>query len=62
MTKYEYKLTELLRDKTRGEVERYLNAEGDNGWALVALDYGCFIFRRELGDAPLWWGGPTNEK
>lgn len=51
MTKWEYSFSSqkvdgrYLEDK---EVADLLKARGMEGWELVAIDYGSFIFKRPL--------------
>ena len=45
LTPYTYRMVPTT-DAGRDGVEPFLNRLGEKGWELVALDFGCFIFKR----------------
>lgn len=36
------------RFESAAEIEMFLNEQGYEGWELCAIDYGCFILKREI--------------
>jgi hypothetical protein len=46
--KWEYWLMRSPHCASGEDVEIMLNKKGELGWELVAIDYGCFIFKRKL--------------
>lgn len=44
--KYEYLC--VPQKTAQFPIENYLNNFGEDGWELVAIDYGSFIFKREV--------------
>lgn len=53
MKKWEYKFISHGSVPQRGglfstvdDARVYLEEQGDDGWELAGIDYGCFIFKR----------------
>jgi hypothetical protein len=48
MKKFEYSLVALPAKSTAAEIEKLLNGYGKAGWELCGMNYGSFIFKREV--------------
>lgn len=46
--RWEYLSVQALRDPFAIDVTRELNHWGRVGWELVAVEHGCYIFKRPL--------------
>lgn len=51
--KWEYKTALMSTQTTQTDLEAILSQWGSNGWELVAIDYGWFIFKRLVLNKPL---------
>ena len=47
--KWEYCM--VVQPKSHEDPLAVLNRYGADGWSLVGIDYGCFIFKREAVSA-----------
>ena len=50
MKKFEYNLIKIEYFQELYETENDLNNQGEFGWELVGIEFGCFIFKREIKD------------
>lgn len=50
MKKFEYLLIEQSKysQETLLDIQDKMDATGDEGWELCAIDWGCLIFKREI--------------
>ena len=50
MKRFEYSLVSTTTRSfyVKAEIKEFLDKYGAEGWELVAIDYGCFIFKREV--------------
>lgn len=47
-TQWEYKLVRMPSPADGYAITELLNEQGHHGWQLSGIEYGCFIFKREV--------------